>query len=71
MTQPTFKNPDDAFEDAISAGRLSRVASEYLFAGNWMYMGTWDGIDAFKNINTREYLDDKHTSLTRTLDKLV
>lgn len=61
MTQPTFKNPDDAFDDAfddaIAAGRLTLGDQDgYLFAGKWMYMGTWDGVDAFKNINTREYL---------------
>ena len=56
MTEPTFKNPDDAFDDAIKAGRLSAKETDPMFAGNWMYMGTWDGVDTFKNINTREYL---------------
>ena len=58
MTQPTFDDPSDVFENAIASGRLTLNEGEYLFAGNWMYMGTWDGVDAFKNINTREYLAD-------------
>ncbi len=58
MTTPTFKDSDDAFDDAIAIDRLTLDESEYLFAGNWMYMGTWNGVDHFKNINTREYLDN-------------
>ena len=56
MTQPTFKNPDDAFQDAIDAGRLSANETDANYAGNYMYMGTYDGIDSFKHINTRQYL---------------
>ncbi len=56
MSEPTFDDPSDAFENAIASGRLTLDESAYLYVGNWMYMGTWDGVDAFKNINTREYL---------------
>ena len=56
MTQPTFKNPDDAFQDAIDAGRLSANEADANYAGFYMYMGTWDGVDSFKHINTRQYL---------------
>ena len=56
MTQPTFKNPDDAFQDAIDAGRLSANEADANYAGLYMYMGTWNGIDSFKHINTRQYI---------------
>ena len=56
MTQPTFKDSDQAFQDAIDAGRLSANEADANYAGNYMYMGTWDGIDSFKHINTRQYL---------------
>ena len=58
MTEPTFKNSDDAFDDAIAAGRLSAHDTGPEYAGNWMYMGTWGGVDSFKNINSRQYLTD-------------
>ncbi len=54
----TWKNPNLAFEEAISAGRLSRVRGTPNYAGDYMYMGpTCDGTgNAFKNIITRQYL---------------
>ncbi len=60
MNQPTFKEPEQAFDAAIESGRLSDTPGTENYAGRWMYMGTWDGVDAFKNINTREYLADKN-----------
>ena len=56
MADPTFKDSDQAFQDAIDAGRLSANEADANYAGNYMYMGTWDGIDSFKHINTRQYL---------------
>lgn len=51
-----FRSPLDAFDNAIALGVLSADPSgEY--AGDWMYMHTYVGRgDAFKNINTREYM---------------
>ena len=51
-----FRFPQDAFDDAIKAGRLSADPHSPLFAGNYMYMGTRDDRDTFKHIDTRAYL---------------
>ena len=56
MADPTFKDSDQAFQDAIDAGRLSANEADANYAGNYMYMGTWAGVDSFKHINTRKYL---------------
>jgi hypothetical protein len=46
----TFRESQTAFEEAISRGWFTeRQASQ------WMYMGTYDGVDKFKNIQTRQY----------------
>jgi len=52
------KKPRVAFEQAIIQGRLSDDPKTDNYAGKYMYMGpTSDGLnDAFKNINTREYI---------------
>lgn len=56
-SKPTFKNPDDAFQQALDSGRLvhdhAAKNSVYLF----MYMGTVDGVDLFKHRDTRAYLE--------------
>jgi len=54
----TWKNPQEAFEQAIKEGRLSRDPKTENFAGLYMYMGpTVDGKhDAFKHSLTRKYL---------------
>ena len=45
---------DEVFQQAIDEGRMSlRNANDY------MYMGTRDGVDMFKHIDTRKYLDNK------------
>ena len=54
--EPTFRNPMQAFDEAIAAGRLSGDESADNFAGDYMYMGTIDGVDQFKHIATRRYL---------------
>ncbi len=52
----TFRNGQQAFEEAIQQGRLSVDPNAPSFAGNYMYMATEDsGRDLFKNINTRRY----------------
>ena len=45
-----FRNSQEAFEQAISEGRLSVDRKANNYAGNYMYMH-----DAFKNIKTRRY----------------
>jgi hypothetical protein len=54
---PTFKDPREAFEQAIRDKRLSRDPGAPNYAGNFMYMGTWDNKDQFKNIIDRRYID--------------
>jgi hypothetical protein len=54
--KPEFKEPAQAFSEAIAAGRLSADRNAPNYAGQYMYMGTWGGRDAFKHIDTREYL---------------
>lgn len=53
-----MKNPNEAFEQAINEGRLSRDPKASNYAGHYMYMGpTVDGKhDAFKHSLTRQYL---------------
>lgn len=53
-----FKNPKEAFEQAIQEGRLSRTHGAANYAGDYMYMGPTSDMqhDAFKHIITREYL---------------
>ena len=53
---PTFKDPQAAFQAAIDSGRLSENPKSELFAGNYMYMGTYGNDDQFKNSITRQYL---------------
>ena len=52
----TFRNAQEAFSDAIKAGRLSADENSPIYAGNFMYMGTRNGRDLFKDSLTREYL---------------
>jgi hypothetical protein len=42
---------DEVFARAINDGRMP-----FLEAQMYMYMGTRDGVDMFKHVNTREYL---------------
>lgn len=59
-----FLEPQQAFEVAIRAGRLSDDPKAENYAGKFMYMGTQTASyrplrqqkDLFKNIVTREYL---------------
>lgn len=52
----TFKDPDLAFQQAITRGYLSASTGDPNYAGKYMYMGTSAETDDFKNIDTREYL---------------
>ena len=53
----TFKDSNKAFEQAISEDRLSDKATNWNYAGNFMYMGTDDnGLDLFKHRDTRRYI---------------
>ena len=56
MAAMRYGNPDEAFERALSSGRLSHDASATNYAGRYMYMGEKDGRDLFKHIETREYI---------------
>jgi hypothetical protein len=62
--QPTLRDSELAFDEAIKAGRLSTDPTASNYAGSYMYMGTcdrpqlWHFADAtvlFKNINSRRY----------------
>lgn len=57
--QALHKNPQEAFEQAITSGRLSRDPKATNYAGHYMYMGiACDGErDAFKHSLTREYIE--------------
>ncbi len=52
----SLNDPDEAFNRAIQSGRLSDNQSSPVYAGKFMYMGTIDGKDLFKHIETRHYL---------------
>jgi hypothetical protein len=53
-----WKDSQQAFEEAIAAGRLSADPQHPRYAGHYMYMGPYDGRggDAFKHSMTRLYL---------------
>jgi hypothetical protein len=56
---PDFRNPQDAFESAISKGIFTEEYTDPLdkFVGDWMYMHSDKSkkIDYFKNKTTRKY----------------
>lgn len=52
-----YKDPKEAFDQAIAAGRLSANKDAANYAGFYMYMGPgYDGRDAFKHSTTRKYI---------------
>ncbi len=55
--KPMFRDSQEAFEQAITEGRLSVDPKAANYAGNYMYMHTdpATGSDRFKNIETRSY----------------
>ena len=51
------KDSQQAFSEAIVAGRLSDHPGADNYAGLYMYMGpSSDGADSFKHIHTRQYI---------------
>ena len=53
------RNPDKAFDNAISHGRLCTIkecAGDIPFVGDFMFMYADKTCDYFKNIDTRNYL---------------
>lgn len=54
-----FRESQEAFDDAIELGCLSRVETDDNFAGNYMYMHSDSTYDYFKHITTRKYLEVK------------
>lgn len=52
----SFRDPQTAFDAAIACNRLSTHPQDFNYAGRFMYMGTFNGRDTFKNLVTREYL---------------
>ena len=61
--QLDFISPEEAFESAIQNSILSAVEANPTFAGNFMYMGTKEGVHQFKNIVTRKYGHDRDSIL--------
>ncbi len=51
-----FIDSQIAFNNAIKDGRLSDNPNSPVYAGKYMYMGTQNGVDTFKHIDTRKYL---------------
>jgi len=56
ITKMEYRDPEQAFDAAIAAGKLSTDPTDELYAGAWMYMCTVNGEDQFKHIQTRHYL---------------
>ncbi len=61
--QLEFISPEEAFESAIKNSILSAAEADPTFAGNFMYMGTKEGVHQFKNIVTRKYGHDRDSIL--------
>lgn len=69
----TFRDSGQAFEDAIFGGALSDDPQDRGgswiecagYVGDFMYMGTQNGVDLFKNKNTRKYVHVKNGQLVR------
>lgn len=57
-----LRDPEEAFEEAIAAGRLSANPNHPLYALNYMYMGHGEfgaeehGRAQFKHCDTRRYI---------------
>jgi hypothetical protein len=51
-----YRNPEQAFDDAIRAERLNISEGSARYAGDYMYMYTDHGRDYFKHIDTRKYV---------------
>ena len=52
-----LRSPVAAFQNAIERKVFTDIPDSRFYAGDWMYMHTEsDGRDAFKNVNTRQYI---------------
>ena len=61
-----YNNPQLAFDHAIASGKLSAASNSFMYAGDFMYMGTEIDargieVDAFKHIVTRQYTRLAHS----------
>ena len=54
--ETTYRDGDTAFNEAIASGFLNTDRASDRYAGKWMYMGTDENGDAFKNIDRRHYI---------------
>ena len=52
----TFRDSDEAFQDAIDAGVLSLDPCSHRYVGDYMYMHTLGPVDSFKHRDTRKYI---------------
>ena len=66
MKEIEFIDPQEAFSQAIAIKILSENKTDLNFAGNFMYMGTKNGVHQFKHIDTRKYGFDYQTILDAT-----
>ena len=51
-----YRNPEQAFDDAIRAERLNISEGSARYAGDYMYMYSLESVDYFKNFNTKKYI---------------
>jgi hypothetical protein len=58
-----FIDSKQAFEEAISQDILSENETAPNYVGNFMYMGTKDGLHQFKHIVTRKYCFDLESAI--------
>lgn len=56
QVSPTFRDAQQAFEDAIKRGVLSDNPSDPMYAGHFMYMHSDGQRDSFKHRDTRRYV---------------
>jgi len=57
-TQPNFyirSDVESLFEEAITRGQFGIKPERADYVGDWMYMGTVDGVDSFKHVLSRLY----------------
>ncbi len=66
MRKIEFINPQEAFSKAIATKILSENKTDSNFVGNFMYMGTKNGVHQFKHIDTRKYGFDYQTIIDAT-----
>ena len=64
MKDIIFKNSQECFLNALELGLMSLHPNADNSPGNYMYMGTWSGLDHFKSIDTRKYI----TCLTSNIE---